>query len=349
MSKRLDQYCAGFAAGDAISNEALILQAHAKKLGYRGQIYSDQFPDADAGKVRHTRKFKPEKSDILIYHHSIHTPFIDRIAGFPGKKILLYHNVTPSQYVRPYHRALADRLDHARNCLKDLTGVFDAVLADSAYNAADLRSMGFENPGVMPVALKPIWETPDRERVENKSPTVLFVGRVFPNKRHQDLLKAFYFLKRIAPGAQLKLVGSFHPEMRAYTAELGKLIHELDLGTDVEFTGMVNDRRLIQCYQEADVFLSMSEHEGFFVPLIESMHFSVPILAYRAAVIPETLGDSGVLFHEKRFPEVAEMLFELCSNQDLRARIIDRQKKRAASFSPDQTTEILTRALQALD
>lgn len=347
MSARLDQFCAGFATGDAISNEALILQAHAKRLGYRGQIYSDQFPDADAGRVRHSRKFRPEKSDVLIYHHSIHTPFVDRLPKFPGKKILLYHNVTPSVFVRPYHRALADRLDHARSCLKDLTGAFDAVLADSLYNADDLQSMGFQGARVMPVALRPIWEPAAAETEEKKPLTILFVGRVFPNKRHQDLLKAFYFLKKIRPDARLKLVGSFHPEMRAYTSELNKLIHELAL-TDVEFTGMVNDKRLVQAYREADVFLSMSEHEGFFVPLIECMHFGVPVLAHGSAVIPETLGNAGVLFQEKRFPEVAEMLLELAENADLRRSIVTQQRKRAEWFSPERTTSVLTDTLQKL-
>lgn len=347
MSRRLDQFCAGFATGDAISNEAMILQAFARKAGFGGQIYADHFPDADASRVRHSRKFRPEKSDILIYHHSIHTPFSDRLPRFPGKKILLYHNVTPSSFVRPYHRALADRLDHARSCLKDLTGAFDAVLADSAYNAADLETMGFVKADVMPVALRPIWEQPAPERAEKKPLTVLFVGRVFPNKRHQDLLKAFYFLKRIRPDARLQLVGSFHPEMRAYTAELNKLIHELGL-TDVEFTGMVNDRRLIQAYRDADVFLSMSEHEGFFVPLIECMHFGVPILAFASSVIPETLGQAGVLFNEKRFPEVAEMLVELAENSSFRSEILQAQKKRAEWFSPQRTTDVLGRILSSL-
>lgn len=347
MARRLDQFCAGFATGDAISNEALILQAHSRKLGYAGQIYADHFPDADGSRVRHSRKFRPEKSDVLIYHHSIHTPFVDRLPQFPGKKILLYHNVTPSVYVRPYHRALADRLDHARSCLKDLTGAFDTVLADSAYNASDLQSMGFKEAQVMPVALRGIWETERPKTDENKPLTILFVGRVFPNKRHQDLLKAFYFVKKIKPDARLQLVGSFHPEMRAYTAELNKLIHELAL-TDVEFTGMVNDRRLIQAYREADVFLSMSEHEGFFVPLIECMHFEVPILAYASSVIPETLGNSGVQCSEKRFPEIAEMLVELAENQALRAEIKAQQKRRAEWFALERTTSVLDRVLKSL-
>lgn len=347
MARRLDQFCAGFATGDAISNEALILQAHAKKLGMRGQIYADHFPDADASRVRHSRKFRPEKSDVLIYHHSIHTPFVDRLPQFPGKKVLLYHNVTPSMYVRPYHRALADRLDHARSCLKGLTGAFDAVLADSAYNASDLQSMGFSKARVMPVALRPIWETEPAKAREPKPLTVLFVGRVFPNKRHQDLLKTFYFVKKIKPDARLQLVGSFHPEMRAYTAELKKLIHELSL-SDVEFTGMVNDRRLVQAYREADVFLSMSEHEGFFVPLIECMHFEVPILAYASSVIPETLGEAGVLCREKRFPEIAEMLVELAENQALRSQILAQQKRRAEWFSLERSTSVLEETLASL-
>jgi glycosyltransferase involved in cell wall biosynthesis len=136
--------------------------------------------------------------------------------------------------------------------------------------------------------------------------------------------------------------------MRGYTGELKNLMRELDL-RDVEFTGMVSDEQVAQAYADADVFLSMSEHEGFFVPLIESMHFRLPILAYNSSVIPETLGGSGVMFTEKNFPMVAETIVELHENSPFRESILEAQTQRAAAFSLSSTTGIFDSALdQAL-
>jgi len=342
----IDQFCTGFASGDAISNEALILQKYLRESGFQSEIYAEQFPEWDAARVKHVRKYSPSRNSVLVYHHSIDTGFLSRLPALACKKILLYHNVTPAQYVIPYNRAFAERLEHARHSLIELKDSFDAVLADSLYNAQDLGQMQYENVRVMPVAMQPIWE--DRSAPERGlGPTVLFVGRVFPNKRHQDLLKAFYFLQKIKPGARLLLVGSFHPEMRGYTGELKNLMRELDLH-DVEFTGMVPSERVTQAYREADVFLSMSEHEGFFVPLVESMHFDLPILAYNASVIPETLGESGVLFNKKDFPAVAEMILELHENRELRSSVVEQQRLRRKEFSPEVTFQIFRETLASL-
>ncbi|MCE9596717.1 MAG: glycosyltransferase [Spirochaetia bacterium] len=347
MRGAIHQFCAGFATGDAISNEALLLQKFIQSLGIESEIFAEQFPDRDAVRVRHASKFRATRDTILVYHHSIDTGFLARLQGLPCKKILLYHNVTPPEYVLPYNRAFADRLRHARESLVPLKDAFDAVLADSLYNAQDLHAMGFGDVQVLPVALQPLWQGHSGGAKHDRL-TVLFVGRVFPNKRHQDLLKAFYFLKRIEPRARLLLVGSFHPEMRGYTAELGNWMRELDL-TDVEFTGMVTDEQVIESYLSADVFLSMSEHEGFFVPLIESMHFGLPILAHKTSVIPETLGDSGVTFEHKEFAAIAEMIVELWKNQPLRDSVIQSQRIRAMDFENRKTFDIFLRSIQAID
>ncbi|HMU83548.1 MAG TPA: glycosyl transferase, partial [Leptospiraceae bacterium] len=115
--QRIDQFCAGFATGDAISNEALLLQKHLQKRGIKSQIFAEQFPDRDAHRVVHIRKFKPKPDSILVYHHSTDTELLSRLPSLDCKKILIYHNVTPAEYVRPYNRGLADRLQHARDVL----------------------------------------------------------------------------------------------------------------------------------------------------------------------------------------------------------------------------------------
>jgi glycosyltransferase involved in cell wall biosynthesis len=176
---------------------------------------------------------------------------------------------------------------------------------------------------------------------------IIFVGRIFPNKRHQDIIKSFYYFKKLRPESRLILIGPFHPGVRGYTNELANLAAELGLKKDVIFTGMIPQKELNRCYEFADLFFSMSEHEGFFVPLIECMYKRVPILAFASSVIPETLGRSGISFYKKEFGLVAEMMLELIENETLRRGVLDAQTRRVSDFSMQKTLPILEQTLEA--
>jgi glycosyltransferase involved in cell wall biosynthesis len=164
---------------------------------------------------------------------------------------------------------------------------------------------------------------------------VLFVGRVAPNKRHDDLLRLAACWKRfISPDLRLVLVGK-GPRTRGYADALQSLMYELGFtAAEVVFTGHVTHRELLACYATAHVFVSMSEHEGFGVPLVEAMLMDVPILARRAAAVPHTLGPAGVSFGDEPLDEVAEMAHRLATDPVLRAGVIAGQRRRLAAFAP---------------
>ncbi len=351
----IDQFTAGFAVGDAISSEALILQDFLRRLGYPSNIYCQHFQERDAELVMHFQHYHKRRDAILIYHHSFYSDFLNEIHRFPARKVLVHHNTTPPEFVRPYNRTIADQLTITRGKLRELSHHFEICLADSEYNAGDLRELGFQNVRVMPVAIEwETWNQPDADDthhlrfLDDGRKNILFVGRIFPNKRHQDLIKAFYYYKQLEPRSRLIMVGTFHPGVRGYTAELFNLTRELGLENDIFFTGMVSQDEIRTYYKKAHLFLSMSEHEGFFVPLVECMYFDVPVLAYASSVIPETLGDSGVLFHEKDYARVAEMMREILERPDLRDGILHGQRERLQYFDLSRTYARFSDALQTL-
>ena len=170
---------------------------------------------------------------------------------------------------------------------------------------------------------------------------VLHVGRFAPNKCIHDCIKAFYFYHhKINPQSKLWLVGNY-VDNEIYVFELRRLVAELRLKEAVEFVGPVANTELRSFFEQSDLYLCMSEHEGFCVPLIEAMHFGIPLIAYDTGAIAETLGEAGALVSRKDFPRVAELMHLLVTDQSLKAQIIERGKQRVADFSEERFSEIL--------
>jgi glycosyltransferase involved in cell wall biosynthesis len=106
--------------------------------------------------------------------------------------------------------------------------------------------------------------------------------------------------------------------------------------SELIFTGHLPWDELLACYDMADVFISMSEHEGFCVPLVESMLLEVPVVAYAAGAVPDTLGEAGVLFYEKNLEEMAEMAHRLGTDQAMREAVVEAQNLRVERFRPER-------------
>ena len=175
----------------------------------------------------------------------------------------------------------------------------------------------------------------------------MFVGRLSPNKRFEDIILTFYHIKKfVRPDARLLLVGSVQ-KMTPYFEFLQALVSRLGL-SDVVFTGHVSTSQLVAYYQCASVYLSMSEHEGFCVPLLECMHFGVPVVAYKAAAVPETLGGSGILVTDKNYVAVAELVGLLVEDGGLRDQVVARQRERLCDFLPEKVEPRVEELLREL-
>ncbi|MBI4454862.1 MAG: glycosyltransferase family 4 protein [Acidobacteria bacterium] len=349
----IHQFLPGLTFGDAISDEAFEIQKTIRALGHRSEIYVwPEHLHPDLRKVAFpVQRYKPSKRHVLIYHHSIGTPLSYRIRDLPGRKIMIYHNVTPDHYVRPYSVKIADELRDGREELRMLKGAFELVLGDSEHNRLELQREGYRRTGVLPILMKldKYRTTPDQKVLSlfnDDCPTIFFVGRVIPNKCPHDLLKAFNVYKKfINCRARLLIVGSY-AGLDSYYRQLTRMIEELEL-KDIFITGHVSDSELVAYYKVGDLFLCLSEHEGFCVPIVECFLFEIPVIAYQAAAVPYTLGDAGILLHEKNYDEIVEAIDLVWTNEALRKELVMRGSRRfEAFFAPEVVRQKFLNYLQ---
>lgn len=345
----IHQLVAGFSRGDAISNEAVVMRRLFREWGFASEIYCERrriLPEL-RGDARDLDELpavcRPE--DLAFLHLSIGSRANEVFAGLRARKALLYHNITPPDYFSLIQPSTALDLARGRAQSAALAGAATVNLADSAFNAGELAEWGYPSAAVFPLMLdfEKLGGTPDRatlRRFADGKVNVLFVGRCAPNKKIEDVISAFAcFQKAVEPNSRLILAGSFAGTER-YQRLLLTMVRDLKLD-NVVFTGSIPQAELNACYRSACVFLCMSEHEGFCIPLIEALVHRVPVLACEAAAVPETLGGAGILFRDKPFEAVAEMLGRLARESDLRRAVLARQDARLAAFkSRDLAAEL---------
>lgn len=339
---RIIQMLPTFAYGDAIGNDTLALQDTLRSAGYETEIYADVI-DAKLGKdaAKQAEDYRYKEGDVIFYHLSTGSDLNYKITEYPGRRIVMYHNITPPKFFKGFapdaEKACADGLRAARYLAKKT----DLCIVDSAFNKTDLLAMGYDCPmEVLPIliAFDDYKKEPDKKVIkayDDDWVNVVFTGRVAPNKCPEDIIAAFYYYKKnIQPKSRLFLVGRYDG-MPAYKAQLDVYVKQLGL-EDVYFTGHVKFDEILAYYHIADVFVCLSEHEGFCVPLVEAIYFGVPIIAYDSTAIGDTLGGSGLLLQDKSPAIVGEAIHLVAENKELRDRLVMGQKVRLKDFAHDK-------------
>ncbi len=325
--------------GDAIGDSARRARDLLRSLGHRSELYALTMDQDLAGEVRPFDDPAARRGDVTIFHFALPSPMTDAFASLAGGRILQYHNVTPVRFFAPYDPALARLAALGRRELATLAARTDLALGVSEYNRRELEALGFPRTGVMPLAL-------DLSRITGagRSPVVerlldddrvnfLFVGRIAPNKRIEDHVRlAEHYKRYVGLDYRCIFVGRYDVVPRYY-ATVQALIAQYRLASDrFLFTGPVCGDDLAAYYRAADVYVSLSEHEGFCVPLVEAMAAGVPVLAYACAAVPETLGGAGVQFWPKDLEYAAELLHMLAFDEHVRAAVIAGQRRRLEAF-----------------
>ena len=347
------QLCARIEFADAVSNHVLEIDRTLRSWGMESAIYANTTDEFGRQVARPDTEYSAgtgSPDDLLIYHYSLYCPNYEKYLQARGRRILIYHNITPPEYFAAYDKGVAEFCRLGRDLLPKLKGC-ELALGDSEFNRLELLERGFdpERTGVLPIFV-------DYEGLKNKRGKdgpmagfdrafkILFVGRAVPNKRLEDVLRAFFYYNRcINSSSHLFLVGPSWIDR--YDAQLRWLLDSLGLWANVHLTGRVSDPELASCYHDADVFLSMSEHEGFAVPLVESMAFDLPVVAYSSTAIPFTLAGAGLSFSRKEFPLVGELLESVRTDTGLRKNILGAQRERLERFSPAAVRGMLKDAL----
>ena len=337
------QFVAGFRSGDAISNATLQMRDVFRSWGCRTDILArpssvavDRRDDA-----RDIDKAVPEitPDDVAVLHLSIGNPVNLVFRDLRCRKAIVYHNVTPAHYFRVLNSSIAADLEEGRRHLEMLAGAAELNVADSSYNAAEMTAAGYRDAKVLPLPIDldsfiggPT--DPDTSAsLDDGFYNVLFVGRLAPNKKLEDILTVMYYLVKIEPKARFIHVGSrdglemYSGLLQAHANALGLTIR------NYRFMGSLPQKCLNACYASSHAFLCMSEHEGFCAPLVEAMLHKLPVLSLGSSAIPETMGGAGVLFGQPPdFPVIAETVAEVLHNQKLREEIIAKQNRRIEAF-----------------
>lgn len=334
MTESIHQLLAVFDEADAQGHMAVFLQNIFRGWGLDSKIFAGIINPGQKSEVfpADTLETPGDPSEILILHYSISSPVGGLFRRTFRNQVLIYHNVTEADFFRGWDDLTFVECRKGRNALRDYIPTCDLALGVSAFNAAELAALGFERVGVLPFPF-------DERRLEGPADAslvntfgkgdrnnLLFVGRLSPNKKQEDVIRVFYYFQKFYnPDSRLFLVGASH--IPAYYRALCDFKDRLGL-REVYLTGKVTGEELRAYYRIADLFLCLSEHEGFCVPLMECFHYKIPVVAYAAAAVPQTLAGAGILLAEKNPVPTAGLLDRVLKDEKLKKSIIDSQNRR---------------------
>jgi glycosyltransferase involved in cell wall biosynthesis len=349
------QFVAALNAGDAVGGHTLRVQEVLREFG-PSEVYTEHVAPGLEGRARYFGDYGKDRRrsrDVLLYQHAIGSRVADFVLSRPERHLLDHHNTTPPEFFTDWEPDLAHGLAWGREQLRQFGARGSVGIADSSYNEAELRAVGFSATAVVPILVdfdeygaEADPEVAERLAAEEGT-RVLFVGRVAPNKCQHDLVRAFAAYRRLYdPTAVLDVVGA--SSSAAYSSALGELVRDLGLEGSVRCTGGVPFPALLAHYRRADVFCCLSEHEGFCVPVLEAMHAGVPVVAYGVTAVPETVGDAGLLLERKDPLLVAAALDRVRRDGALRAQLAAAGRRRVEHFSLKRSQERLVAAIEAL-
>lgn len=333
--------------GDGVSNDIFALQNVILRMGFQTAVYVENIDGRFFNNSVHHISDLPQldRNDIILYHLSTGTNLNYKLNQFSGRKVVIYHNITPPEFFSKYNPMIFRACRNGLNGMKYLADTAEYCLADSEFNRQDLISAGYGcRIDVLPIVIpfEDYMDRPDQRIIDMYSQddytNILFTGRIAPNKKQEDIISAFYYYhKYYNSKSRLFLVGSYL-NMENYYQRLQDFTDELELDS-VYFTGHIKFSEILAYYRVADAFVCMSEHEGFCIPLIEAMFFDIPILAYDSSAVTETLGGGGFLTDSKDALVNASILNRMMTDEKLKKTILENQRERLKDFGRDKIEE----------
>jgi L-malate glycosyltransferase len=343
---RVSQILCAAGPVDAVTNQVFAWRATFDAWGWEGRDYSARVaPGFRSAALHELRELDPAPDEVVVLHYSGYAAGLERVLSVTERTLLVSHNVTPSRYFWGTDPVTAGVCELARDQLAGLASAAGALAGVSQFNARELEQLSGRRAEVIPVLFGAAAPGPNGVRPD-RPPTVLFVGRLAPHKRQDLVIAAFARFRRGAPGARLVLVGS--PATADYGDELRALADRLAPGA-VSFESQISRAKLASRYAEADVFLCLSEHEGFCIPLLEAFHSGLPVIARDAGAVAEVLGDAGVLLGpDDTVATVAELLPIVIGDRELRDELTARGRRRLEHYDAARTAELMRAAVTGL-
>ncbi len=289
--------------------------------------------------------------DRWLYNRQVaaNPPTADVVVGvdLDGYQWARAQRAGKTRYVVSLKGIIADELRNERGVVRALLGIQAGwerqnvaaarrVIVPSRYSASIAQALYGVEASRVAVVPEPIDLVEWRRRFSavpapapSRPPTVLCVARLYPRKRVADLLHAAMHLRTRIPDVRVRIVGE-GPE----SARLRALHGELGAGETVTFLGDVPRQALAVEYVGAHCFCLPTVQEGFGLVFTEAMAAGLPVVACRAAAVPEVVEDrrTGLLVNPRAPEELAMAMETLLRNAGLRAQMSDAGRRRVEDF-----------------
>lgn len=328
--------------GDGIGNAVIAQYQMLTDLGYSCDIYVMYSDEKLKNLTKPITQLKADKDDLIIDHIGGYSFYAYCVDKQPCRKVLCYHNITPPELVEGSMKNLCQKgLDQ----ISRISGMYDFICGDSAFNLLSLRKLGEKRDGlVIPIPVEFPYNAVKKDN--DSKQRFLFVGRYVENKKIEDLIIVFdYYHCNVNNNSELSIIGNpnVSPE---YTSDLESLIKSSSSADSISLVGRVSDAMLWEYYASSDVYLCMSEHEGFCIPIVEAMHNRLIVFAFDSSAIGDTMGDAGVLLSSKDPKYVATLIDKVLKNAKLIEEIKEKEYSRSLFFSKDNVKMILSKAIK---
>lgn len=345
---------------DATGDHTLALRDALRSVGWESDIYVEAAHDELQHEASYFETYpdRARPGDVLLYQLGTSSPVAEFLLGRTEPLVLDYHNVTPESFYLGWEDFTTAKVALARRQVAALAPRAVLGIADSAFNAGELAALGCPATEVVPIlvdleAAGGAVDPAERDRLSGHhgdATVLLFVGRISPNKSHQRLVEALWVYRRLYdPAARLHLVGpTVTPD---YAAAVFAFADELGLAEAVVHGEGLTPSELAAWYEDADIFVCLSRHEGFCIPLLEAMRAGTPIVALDAGAVGETLADAGLLLATDRPGTVAAAIDRVRCDPGLAGILAAAGRRRLGDFDPQRTAsrfvEVLGRVADA--
>ena len=343
---RVHQVTGAAGPHDAVTGQLAAYGGLLRGWGLEGGRHAVLVAPGASAEIQDLGQLDPAPDDLVLIHYSGWISGMEPLLELPQRKVLVYHNITPARYFWSVHPVVAVVCELGREKLPSLVAASKVTAAVSSYNAEELRGAGARDPRVVPIVLDPERLAADGAGAAGDGgPLVLSVGRLSPHKRPDLVIRAFAHYQRLhAPDARLLCAGP--PQHPQYLERLERLVEEVG-ARGVRLAGTLADGELGRAYASASVLLTLSEHEGFCIPLLEAFHAGVPVVAMPNGGMPEVGGDAVLWAEDADVSVVAELLHLAVTDAELRTELVRRGRLRAQEFAPERVAQAVRGLIDA--
>lgn len=331
----------------AVGNHCLLLRDSFRKAGFESEIFAEHIRPSMSDQAHfytgYGKDFPATKDDILIYQMAVGSQVADFFKNQNASLVINHHNITPPDFFSTWEPGLVHGSSWGLEQLRELAKVSHLAIAVSSFNENELKKSGFKKTAVSPILIDlDAWDhsldldlvNELKKEKSNGGNNWLFVGRIVPNKAQHDIIKSFALYKKLFdPKARLYLVGS--DSSQNYKRSLVKLVQVLGLDSCVYFKSGLSHSQLLAHYETADIFVCLSEHEGFCVPLVEAWITKTPVVAFSSSAIAETIKDAGLLLKYKDPLSIALAVERVLQDDGLHKFLISQGIKRLDDFKAE--------------